>query len=1068
MRIGILGPLAVRDAAGRPVEVSGARLRALLIRLALDPGRAVSADRLLDDLWEGAPPAGGAGALQALVSRLRNAAGRDLVEHGPGGYLLAVDPAEVDAAAFGRAVAAARAETAPAARAAAFRKALELWRGPALADVADADFAAATVARLEEQRLAAIEDRADAELSLGEATAQIAELEALVAAHPLRERLRGLLMRSLHAAGRTAEALHSYEQARRILAERLGADPSPELAAVHLALLRDEPAAPEPPPAAPPEPRTNLPAQLTSFVGREDESRRVGKMLREARLVTLIGPGGAGKTRLSAEAAAPLLCDQPDGVWFVPLAPVAGEGPAVVEDIATTVLTAMGVPDAVKTGETWTGTRQLDRLADVLAPRRALLVLDNCEHLVEAAAVVVDRLLAAAPGVRVLATSREPLGITGESLCHVPSLPLPPADADAAEALRHASVRLFADRAAAVRPGFAVDDETAPQVVAVCRALDGIPLAIELAAARLRSLTPAQVAARLHDRFRLLTGGSRAALPRHRTMRAVVDWSWELLDDTERTVLRRLSVFAGGATPEAAARVCLPGGDPDEVVDVIAALVDKSLVMADGSAAVRYRLLETMRVYAAERLDEAGETARVRAAHVAWHLELAERAEPELRRHDQLAWADRLTAERDNFSAAFRYVVDARDEVSGLRLVRELLWFWLMRDLEREAGGWAVAVYELVGDTAPPGLEEEYAVCRFTAMMIAEMGKDEGARPDSLRETFQTLYDLVPVEPRHPVMILMRPLARVFLGGNAEARAGLAEIMDHPDPWVRAAAHTGEAMLAMNDGEVERAAEQARVGYEGFAALGERGGKIMSLIALVQVAQARGDLAAAVRHGEEAYGYASQQVSPEQGASMLIELARVRSAAGDPEGARRDLERGLRETERIGDYANTASAYLWQSELQRGDGDLVSASVSLGRALELIEPRRHRADFIHVSALTLSKLGCLAEQQGDLAEARRRHAQAFEAAASAVMFSNPNLATLVEGLAAYRAAEGDLVRAAELLGLAHRVHGYRDQLSMEVDRTERAARTALGEDAFAAAYDRGRQATREDALALTP
>ncbi|MFI6521113.1 AfsR/SARP family transcriptional regulator [Spirillospora sp. NPDC050679] len=1067
MRIGILGPLAVRDAAGAPVEVSGARLRALLVRLALDPGRAVSADRLLDDLWEGAPPAGGAGALQALVSRLRGAAGRDLVEHGPGGYRLAVDPAEVDAVAFGRAVAAARAEADPAARADALRRALELWRGPALADVAEAGFAAAPIARLEEQRLAAIEDRADAELSLGEASAQIAELEALVAAHPLRERPRGLLMRALHAAGRTAEALHSYEQARRILAERLGADPSPELAAVHLAVLRDEPAAPEPPPARP-EPRTNLPAQLTSFVGREDESRRVGKLLREARLVTLIGPGGAGKTRLAAEAAAPLVCEQPDGAWFVPLAPVSGEGPAVADDIAVTALAAMGVPDAVRPTETWTSASPLDRLADVLAPRRLLLVLDNCEHLVEPAAVVVDRLLAAAPGVRVLATSREPLGITGESLCPVPSLPLPPEGADAAEALRYASVRLLADRAAAVRPGFAVDDGTAPQVVAICRALDGIPLAIELAAARLRSLTPAQVAARLDDRFRLLTGGSRAALPRHRAMRAVVDWSWELLDDAERRMLRRLSVFTGGATPEAAARVCAPEDDPDAAVDVIAALVDKSLVMADGSAEVRYRLLETMRVYAAERLEEAGETARVRAAHVAWFVELAERAEPELRRRDQLVWAERISVERDNLNAAFRYLLEARDAVSGLRLVRSLLWFWILRDLEREAGGWAVAVHDLIGGAPPPGMAEEYAVCRFTAVMVSEMEKDDGARPESLREGFEGLLALLPDEPRHPVLILLRPLAEVFTGGNAEARAGLVPIMDHPDPWVRAAAHTAEGLLAMNDGEVDRSAEQARIGYEGFAALGERGGMIMSLIALVQVAQARGDLAEAVRYGEEAHGYASQHISPDQGGTLLIELARVRAAAGDPDGARRDLEHGLRATERIGDYANTAGAYMWQSELRRIDGDLAGARVALGRALELITPRRHRADFIHVSALTYSKLGCLAEQEGDLAESARWHVRAFEAAAESPMFANPNLAVLVEGLAAYRAARRDFAGAARLLGLAHRVHGFRDPLSFEVDRTERAAREALGEDAFAAAYDRGRQATREDALALKP
>ncbi|NVI92261.1 BTAD domain-containing putative transcriptional regulator, partial [Actinomadura sp. BRA 177] len=347
-------------------------------------------------------------------------------------------------------------------------------------DVADADFAYGIVTRLEELRLAAVEDRVEAELALGRPVPPVAELEPLAAANPLRERLRGQLMRALYAAGRQAEALEVYEETRRALADRLGVDPSPELAAVHLSILRRENSAPAPAPPVPSSPRTNLPAQLTSFVGREEESRRVGKLLRETRLVTLTGPGGAGKTRLAGESAAALVEEMPDGAWFVPLAPVSDPG-----DVVQAVLSALGVPETVRPGETRVVPRPLERLTDFLAAKRMVVVLDNCEHVIDAVARLVDHVLAQAPGIRILATSREPLGITGESLCPVPSLPLPDEDVtDPADALGYASVRLFADRATAVRPGLAVDAGTAADAVATCRALDGIPLAIELAAAR--------------------------------------------------------------------------------------------------------------------------------------------------------------------------------------------------------------------------------------------------------------------------------------------------------------------------------------------------------------------------------------------------------------------------------------------------------------------------------------------------------------------------------------------------------------------------------------------------------
>ncbi|WP_242905866.1 AfsR/SARP family transcriptional regulator [Actinomadura terrae] len=1069
MRICILGPLDVRDEAGRPVEVGGPRLRALLVRLAAEGGRPVSAGRLLDDLWDDPP---GGNALQALVSRLRAVAGRDLVGHGPGGYRLAIDPGEVDAFAFERAVASARAEPDPARRADALRRALDLWRGPALADVADADYALAAIARLGELRLAAYEDLADAELAAGRPAPSAAELEPLAAAHPLRERLRGHYMRALYAAGRQADALEVYEETRRALADRLGVDPSDELAAVHLAILRraddlgggpsaELPAA-EPPPAR--RARTNLPAPLTSFVGREEEARRVGKLLRESRLVTLTGSGGAGKTRLAGESAAAFLDEMPDGVWFVPLAPVSDPG-----DVVQAVLSALGVPETLRPAER-TAARPLDRLADFLATKQMIIVLDNCEHLVEAAAGLVDRVLGLAAGVRVLATSREPLGITGESLCPVPSLPLPREDeTDPGEAMRHGAVRLFADRAAAVRPGFAVDAETVADVVAICRALDGIPLAIELAAARLRSLTPGQVAARLGDRFRLLGAGSRAALPRHRTLRAVVDWSWDLLDDVERAVLRRLSVFAGGATPAAAVRVCgLPAPDapdPGDVIDVIAALVDKSLVMAEGDPDVRYRLLETVRVYAGERLEQAGEARRVRDEHAAYCIWLAERAEPEMRGPDQLLWADRLGAERGNFAAAFRHIGDTGAAVSGLRLVAGLVWYWLIRDLEVEASGFAEMARRLAGDTPPPGLREEYAICIASADLVAEMTSDRGPTAESLRTTFEHALSFVPEVPRHPVLVLIRAGSHLFAGDLESTRRAVESFSEHDDPWVRAAVRVLLGHLAMNSGRVEDAAHVTAEGHAMFEEIGDRFGLILGLGGLAQVAFARGDAAEAVRLGEEAYGYATMGVSPDQGSAMLIELARARVHLGDLEQARRDIEKAASVAARIGEFNDASAALLLQSELCLREGDLAGARAHAERAHAWTEPRRHRPDFTQVCRRTYSRLGVLAELDGDLPAAARWHARAFERIEEDTFAGNPLIAMLVEGLAAYATARGEHTRAAELLGTAHHLRGFRDRSSYDGTRTAAAAGLALGADAFTAAYERGRAVTRGQVIA---
>jgi predicted ATPase/DNA-binding SARP family transcriptional activator len=1054
VRIGVLGPLDVRDQAGNPVEVGGRRLRALLIRLAVDAGRPVSSERLIDDLWPSDPPSAPGPALHTLIARLRTAGGRDLLEAVPGGYRLLVEPEQIDAFAFERQVVAAQALELPQDRAAELARALSLWRGAALADVADAEFAAPVIARLDELRLSATEDRIDAELALGPARHLVSELETLAAAHPTRERLRGQLMRALYAAGRQSAALAVYEDTRRELADGLGVDPSAELAEVHLAILRHE--------AGPARRRTNLPAPLTSFVGREEECRRIAKLLAEARLVTLTGPGGAGKTRLSAEVTGGLLDDYPDGVWFVPLAPVT-----TAVDVAQAVLQAIGVSDSLGSIESRELQSPLERLIDVLRNRRLLMIFDNCEHLVDAVARLADRVLGEAAGVRILATSREPLGITGETLYPVPSLPLPEADAEAEDAVQHAAVRLFADRARAVRPDFSLAGDQTALVIAICRELDGIPLAIELAAARVRSLTVRQIADRLGYRFQLLNGGNRAALPRHQTLRAVVDWSWDLLEPDERTVLRRLSVFTGGATPESAEQVCRLDDsehrDARDVIDVIASLIDKSLVQADtgGDGEVRYRLLETVRAYGIERLEEAGEQDRVRAAHVTYFLDLAERAEPLLRRSEQLYWLDRMVTERGNCNAALQHTIDSRDVERGLRLVAALTWSWVMSDYEAEAGGWAVSIRALSPDGHPDGLQEAYAICVFMANLVVAMDKDQGPFQNGLTAAVQEAMQWVPQQPEHPMLCLAAPLAALATGSLEQAAEGLAVVAGHPDPWVRAVAHVCLGVLALNDGRVDASAVELTYGYQGFEEIGERWGMTIALASLAEISLIRGEGADAVRSAERAHANASLGVSPEQGGVMLILLGRAHAEAGDPDRGRPEIEEGVRHAERLGEFADAANGLLLLSRMAIAGGDRPAAWALAERARELVEPRIHRTGHAQPGALAYSRLGCLAELDGDLEASARWHEQAMRAIGYEQIVHNQSLASLLEGLAALAAARGENDRAAELLGAAETIHGYRDEQSLEVARAGATALAALGEPAYEQAYQRGRRTGRQ-------
>ncbi|MCX5047714.1 MULTISPECIES: BTAD domain-containing putative transcriptional regulator [unclassified Streptomyces] len=694
VRYRILGTAQALRPDGTPVQVGGARLRALLTVLALRAGRTVPAGVLVDEVWGGDPPADAPGALQALVGRLRRALGADAVASAEGGYRLTARPDDVDLHRFERLTGEgtrALADGDPAKAAVVLDDALGLWRGPALTDLPDRT---AEAARWDARRLDALRARHTAALALGHAEQSLPELTALCDTHPLDEPLQVLRLRALRDAGRTAEALDAYDDVRRLLADRLGSDPGPELAALHGELLAggSPGAAAGGPAVAPPAagpgapPPGNLRARLTSFVGREADIDAIRGDLASARLVTLLGPGGAGKTRLSQEAAESVRDAARDGVWLAELAPL--DDPDAVPEA---VLTAVGARETVLYGAGAEAMRAagsdrnddpLERLAEHCGRRRMLIVLDNCEHVVDAAARLVEELLERCPELTVLATSREPLGVPGEVLRPVEPLPEPVA------------LRLLADRGAAARPGFRIDED--PEACAeICLRLDGLPLAIELAAARLRMLTPRQIADRLDDRFRLLTSGSRTVLPRQQTLRAVVDWSWELLDEAERDVLRRLSVFAGGCELAAAEAVC-----GSAALEALGSLVDKSLVVAapSGSGDMRYRLLETVGEYAGERLDEAGQRAESERAHLTYYRELARTTDPLLRGPGQLAAIGLLEREYENLRTALRHAVSERDEQEGLCLVLSLAWYWQMRDVRIEARNWCVEVMALGPD----------------------------------------------------------------------------------------------------------------------------------------------------------------------------------------------------------------------------------------------------------------------------------------------------------------------------------------------------------------------------------
>jgi predicted ATPase/DNA-binding SARP family transcriptional activator len=668
LRFRILGPLQVEH-DGAAVAVGGAKPRTLLAVLLVAAGEVVPADRLVDALWGDTPPPGATTALRAYVSRLRTAlAPGATLEHRPPGYRLALDDATLDAAAFERLVASARAATAAGDHRSALADldaALALWRGDALAEFADDDFARAPVARFTELRTGALEDHAEALLALGRAADAVPELEALVRAHPSRERPAVALMEALYATGRQADALAAYHQLRARLDDELGVEPAAPAQALYRRILLHDPA------LAAPARQGNLPRRASGFVGRDAEVARVLAALRHSPLVTLTGVGGAGKTRLAVEVASRDRPRFPDGAWLCELAALPDDSP--IGDAVAAALQIQQRP----------GLSIEQTVIEYLRTRSLLLVVDNCEHVLAHAARLLSEVVQHCPRVVVLATSREPLGIEGEQVWPVP--PLPAEDA----------TTLFVQRARAASPDFRLDAAAADAVATICARLDGLPLGIELAAARMRAMSPVEVARRLEETP--LLGGGRGPVARHQSLVAAIEWSYRLLPEAEQRLFRSMSVFVGGADLRGVHRVADPTADEDDVLDRITRLVDRSMVGADSGVHSRYRLLETLRAFGRSRTQAEGEDLALARRHAAYYVGLAERAGRGLQGPDERAWVEEALADFDNMRAAYRQARADHDQDLAMRLVAAVPELVNLR-IGYEASGWAE---QLLDDVHP-------------------------------------------------------------------------------------------------------------------------------------------------------------------------------------------------------------------------------------------------------------------------------------------------------------------------------------------------------------------------------
>jgi predicted ATPase/DNA-binding SARP family transcriptional activator len=1041
VRFGVLGPLGVWTADGREISVPEAKVRLLLTDLLVHEGQPVSADRLVEDLWGDRLPGNPLNTLQTKVSQLRKVleqaqpgSGR-LVVHQRGSYLM---PVNLDVTQFRALVARARDSDDVRTQSRLLADALALWRGPVLDEVADEPFAAPIIARLTEERLAAQEDWAAVRLELGEHDALAGELGELVAAHPLRERLRALQMRALYRAGRQNEALDSYRELRRLLADELGLTPGADIAALEQAILEQDPTL-----AISSRPRTNLPEPLTELVGRDDAVQSVLSLLSGARLVTLTGPGGVGKTRLALHIARQL-----PNAWLIEFSGLDRHGSAeqCPEELVVDVFAAtLNIRDEHGC--------DANRLAEYLRDKDIALVLDNCEGVVEPLAGLAAKLLEAAPGLRILATSQLPLGVIGEIVWNVPPLDIPAPGSVAAEDVEaFSSVQLFAARAAAADPGFVVDADNAAAVAAICRRLDGVPLALELAATRIRALGPHELLHRLDDRFRLLANGSRSGPARHRTLRALLDWSWQLLSEPQQVTLRRMAVHAEGADLSAVEALCADEEVAAEnVAGLLADLVDRSLVVR--AAGPRYRLLETVVAYGLERLRDAGELEVMHRRHADYYVGLAERAAAAVRTSEQCAWLERLSVEAPNLRRAMETAVGLGDADLALRLVNALAWHWFLRGRIGEARRsirQALAV--------PGGTEERrnIAQCWDTGLAIAagetvdDDAFDIANRIDDPADRATALWFLGYVTTS----------VGITQGLQLTTRA-LREFEALGDTWGIGVALIDRATHDMSSGDFVASERDAARGSALLDEFGERWGQLQASYITGSLAEIAGDYERAERMHRNGLSMAEELGLAPEVSFQLSWLGRIAMLRGEHERAWQlherarllGAEQGFKPAEM---YAETG---LGLGARRTGQFDV--AEKHMHNVLDWHRAQRFQAG----TALALAELGFIAEQRGDQVTAHRLQLEGYRLARDS---EDPRtIALSLEGLAGAHALAGGYDQAARLLGAATRLRdsagrplpaGQRD----DVDRIAGTLRAALGDAELEAQLRRGAEAALDD------
>jgi predicted ATPase/DNA-binding SARP family transcriptional activator len=1027
----------------------------------------VPPDTLIEAVWPEAAgaPSGAANALQSLVSRLRRAmADSSAVQQLPGGYRLAVDPRQVDAPRFLDLTAQGRRQLRngdPEAAARLLRDALSLWRGCPLPDADGAEYVSAIDTRLTQARISAVCDLYDACVQLGTEHELVSQLEQVVAEEPLQEPVTGRLMSALVASGRTADALAAYQRLRTGLAQELGVDPDPQLQQQHLALLRGEP--PVRIPVAVEPLSSGLRVPLTSFLGRDEELRQVRELLAAGRLVTIVGPGGAGKTRLSMEAAAGWPAGQGGPVHLVELAPVTAAG-----DIAQAVLTAVGVREASvmdRRPERRPRTSQ-DRLYEALQGSRALLVMDNCEHLLDGTAALVTDLLSRCPDLTVLATSREPLGVLGESLCGLSSLGLPAADDDAERALGSAAVELLRQRAAAVSGGFEVTPANVRDVAEIVLRLDGMPLAIELAAARVRVLPVAEIARRLGDRFRLLSGGNRAALPRHRSLHAVVEWSWDLLTESEKLLAERFSAFHGGATEAAVVAVCADALLPaDDIPELLLALADKSLLRSVALPQLRYAMLETIREYGRQRLAERAEQHAADTAHARYFADLTQQLEPVLRSREQLTAFAVLREEQDNISAALRFLTATGDLDRAIAMVLARVWFWTMTEDHLEVVTWSDLVLDM-----PGALEHSWSVYLRAGRAMALLASGalqpdaDGERSiDRFRPLVDELRDALPVQ--WPALEVLGPVLAFFSGDHERGQRWCEQLVQRDDPWIRGAVRVMRANFAENMGDTAAMWVDIDAALLDFESIGDRWGIATTLNSRAWLRSIDSDTAGALADFERAQQQLREMHANEDDLMLLLRLAALRLRLGDLQGARRDLA-AASGPQAAGPHAAIrqllADCITAQVELAAGDA---AQALNTCRRLRRQLDAQTGAEWMlgHITAVVRSATAAVALQVGDLELARSDLEAGYQSAADTEDL--PILASMGVSVAALAAELGQYRQATRILGAAARLRGGNDFTDPLIARTLQLVRAHWPEDE-AAAYQQAKALPVADCIAL--